>query len=169
MAKETNNTGKYILIAGGLWLGWRFVLAPLLEGLQLKDTPEEAAAKKLQEKVENLNISRDYWNPLFITKAPAGYTALIYTQDDARILAAKLKDAAGTFNDNEEQIYSVFRQVKYKSQIAFLVYKFNSLFGLDLYTWLKDSVLNQAELNTVLSITEKLPNGYKNLTTGKII
>lgn len=164
-----NNTGKYVLIAGGLWLGWRFVLSPILEGLQLKDTPEEAAAKKLQDKVESLNISRDYWNPAFIHKAPAGYTAKILTQSDANILARKIKDAAGYFNDNEEQIYSVFRELKYKSQIAFLVYKFNVLYGLDLYTWLKESVLSAAELNTVLSIAEKLPAGYQNLTTGKII
>ena len=86
--------------------------------------------------------------------------ATIFTVASADGLCRQLKDAQGFFNDNEEQIFGVFRAVRFKTQISFMVERFRLLYKLDLYTWLRDSVLSEKELSTVLNITSKLPTGF---------
>lgn len=136
----------------GLYLG---VFKPLLEALGLKDTKEEKDAERLKQQTEGAAYEKDYWNPGYI----AGRQAMLLTDASARALTKQLWDAAGIFNDDEEQIYAVFRSLKYRSQVAFLAFYFAKLYKKDLYTWLRDSVLNKEELATVLSITNKLPSG----------
>lgn len=165
--KESIDPMKFVkpgAIALGSFLGWRYVVAPLFETLGLKQTSEE----KLMDKIENLEIDRDYWSASFYTKAPANHNALILSTAKANELAAQIKNAKSIWNDDESAIYAALRQCQYKTQVSYLVYWFNRLYALDLYTWLKDKVLNDKEMRTVLTITEKLPLGFKNLSTGKI-
>jgi hypothetical protein len=164
MKLKTENVAPLLLIAGGI-LAWKYAIAPALETVGLKDS----AADKTQSHTENLTISKDYWNPTFYQKPPAGYGSIMLTSAYADKLARQLYDSAGWFNDDEEAIYAAFRQCTYKSQVSFLVQRFYELYKQDLYTWLRDSVLNTSELNTVLTITNKLPNGYKNLQSGRVI
>lgn len=172
MAKSTaNNIQPWIKPVGtiaAIWAGWKFVVSPILEGLNLKDTEEEAASKILQEKVENYTPDKNYWSPRFYQIPPSGYVSMILTYQSANGLAKSLNDASGIFNDNESQIYAVFRQCKYKTQVSYLAYYFNRLYNKDLYNWLKNDVLNEEELQVILKMTEQLPNGYKNNVTGRI-
>jgi len=164
--RETRNT---VLIFAGAYIGWQFVLAPLLETFNLKDSKSEREAAETQKKVEQLDVSKDYWNPNFYSKPPSGYDALILTSATVDNLAATIWNAAGWFNDDEEAIYGAFRALKYRTQVSFLARRFYERYRKDLYTWLRDSVLNSSELNTVLNITNKLPNGFKSQKTGTII
>ena len=159
---------KPVTTIAGIWAGWRFVVKPILEGLGLKDTDAELASKKLQDKVENYAADKNYWSPRFYQNPPSGYVSMILTYQVSNSLAQSLDDAAGIFNDDESQIYAVFRSLKYKTQVSYLAYWFNKLYNKDLYQWLKGDVLNNEELQVVLKITEQLPNGFKNRVTGTI-
>lgn len=145
----------YTLVAFG---GYFLVVKPLLESLNIMDTKEEKDAEKLRQSTEQSGYKSDYWNPNYTVRK--GYKAYLLTESSARALVDKLWNASGAFNDDEEAIYSVFRTLKYKTQVSFLAFWFNKLKKKDLYTWLRDSVLNQNELNTVLTITSKLPEGF---------
>jgi len=155
------NQPNPILIYGAGLLGIYFlVLKPILENLNLMDTREEKDAEQLKEQTETSQFSKDYWNPNYIKQAGTDYYIKLFPEADMRIYSKRLWDAHGTVNDDEEAIYAVFRAMKYKTQVSFLTYWFNKLYGKDLYTWLRDSVLNKEELNTVLTITSKLPTGF---------
>jgi hypothetical protein len=151
---------KFIFYTVGGILVYQIAVKPLLEATGLKDTKEEADLKKLKLEAENLPANQNYWAPSYYKQIVGGMKATIFTVASADRLCKELKDAKGFFNDNEEQIYSVFRACKFKTQISFLVERFRFLYKLDLYTWLRDSVLNEKELSTVLNITSKLPTGF---------
>lgn len=167
--KLDRETVKIGLLIAGAYLGYEYVIKPVLEGVGLKDTADERDQEKTQRQTENLAISKDYWNPSFFRKPPSGFQSLILTQAWADGLAAQIWNSAGWFNDDEEKIFGAFRQLDYRTQVSFLAARFFERYGKDLYTWLRDSVLNQAELNTVLQITNKLPNGFKNNNSGRIV
>lgn len=149
-----------LLYIGGAFAAYVFVLKPLLETLGLKDTAEEKAADRLKSETENASASQDYWRPGYFQQGQGKYTVALLTQSRTDALIKKLWDAKGAFNDDEEAIYAVFRELKAKTQVSWLAYNFNRQKSKDLYTWLRDSVLNKEELNTVLTITNKLPTGF---------
>lgn len=136
------------------------VIKPLLQSLNLMDTREEKDAAKLQSSVENAELSKDYWNPNYLKQAGTGYNVYLMPEADMRLYSKRIYDAQGTFNDDEEAIYAVFRQMRYKTQVAFLAYWFNKLYKKDLYTFLRDGVFNKDELATLLTIINKLPTGF---------
>lgn len=136
------------------------VIKPLLQSLNLMDTREEKDAAKLQSQTENAEVSKDYWNPNYLKQAGTGYNVYLMTEENMRTYAKRIYDAKGTFNDDEESIFAVFRLMKYKTQIAFLAFWFNKLYQKDLYTFLRDGVFNKDELATLLTITSKLPTGF---------
>lgn len=154
------STEKILLYSVGGLAAYNFILKPILEGLNLKDTAEEKAKEKLQTETENLPVNSDYWKPSYYKQVLGGKRSMIFTQASADNLCKRLMGAQGTFNDNETVIYGVFRQCNYKSQVSFLAERFFILYRKDLYTWLKEDVLNQTELNIVLNITSKLPTGF---------
>lgn len=172
MAKPTDITAhplfKPVVYAGLGYLGYKTILTPLLEGLNLKDTPEEKAEKELLDKVENLDLDRDYFNPNFYSKPPSGHVSQILTTATAEKLATQIYNAKSRINDDESAIYAAFRACQYKTQVSYLVYWFNRKYAVDLYSWLKDKVLNDEEMAKVLNITEKLPYGFRNTSTNKI-
>lgn len=149
-----------VLYIGGALAAYVFVLKPLLETLGLKDTAEEKAADRLQSQTEQSSVAQDYWRPGYFQQGAGKYTVALINQSRTDALVKKLWDAQGSFNDDEEAIFAVFRELKAKSQVSWLAYNFNRKHSKDLYTWLRDSVLNSSELNTVLTITNKLPTGF---------
>lgn len=153
-----NKVNPLVLYTAIGFAGYFLVIKPLLESLNVMDTKEEKDAEKLRQSTEKSGFKSDYWNPNFTAKP--GYKAFLLTESSARALVDKLWNASGAFNDDEEAVYAVFRTLRYKTQVSFLAYWFNKLKKKDLYTWLRDSVLNQDELNTVLTITSKLPEGF---------
>lgn len=154
---QTKKIGLYLI---GGYAAYKLILAPILEALNIKDTKAEVEAEKLKTNTENATLIKDYWRPAFWLSRPAGYKAYILTAEQSKNLVDALASAKGTFNDDEEKIYAVFRGLKYQSQVSYLAQRFSELKQKDLYTWLRDSVLNEKELNTVLQITSKLPTGF---------
>jgi hypothetical protein len=101
------------IIIGGIYIIRKIGGAgsDFLSGLGLTNTEEEN--QQLNE-IRNEN----FWNfSAFLNDAPTG--ALLMTMTNAREKVNLLWDATGYFNDDEEQIYGVFRNLKTKSQIAF--------------------------------------------------
>lgn len=154
--KQVNPLVLYTAIG---FAGYFLVIKPLLESLNLMDTKDEKDAERLRTSTEKTGFKSDYWNPNYTGSKP-GYKVMLLTESSVRSLVEKLWNASGAFNDDEEAIYAVFRQLRYKTQVSYLALWFNRIKKKDLYTWLRDSVLNQDELNTVLTITNKLPEGF---------
>ncbi len=152
------NTGLLVYLGIGA-VAYFAIVIPFLESLNLMDTKEEKDAAKLQTETENADLSKDYWNPNYTKQGAGKYKVFLLTDSSSRSLAKRLMDASGVFNDDEEKIFAVFRELKYKTQISFLASVFTKMYSKDLYTWLK-ATLNQSELNTVLTITSKLPTGF---------
>lgn len=140
------------------------MVSPTLESLNLKDTKEETQQQKTIDQVENAAGNKDYWSPNF-WKLPSGQFPINNVNSVHLLKSADLDKygktlwyATGNINDDEEAIYGVFRQIQYKSQISFLAYYFFNKYRKDLYQYLK-SYLNNSELNTLLTITNKKPWG----------
>ena len=109
------------------------------------DEKDEAAASLVEDK-GNI-FSPNYW------KGKKG--AKILTTNVARDMSKRIYNAAGTFNDNEEAVYGVFRQLTYKTQLSWLSYMFYKQYGEDLLQYITN-FMNADELATVKQITSKL-------------
>ena len=116
------------------------------EKLNIVDDEQDISASQLVEDRENI-FSPNYWKKK--------KNAKILTTNSARALASNIYNAAGYFNDNEEAVYGVFRQLTYKTQLSWLSYIFYKQYGEDLLQYLK-SFMNSDELATVKQITSKL-------------
>lgn len=76
-------------------------------------------------------------------------------------MAVELYDAAGTFNDNEDAVYSVFRQLRSKFELLWLNKTFSYAFSnpssapqLGAYL---DDFLNDSEWTPIVRAVEQLP------------
>lgn len=145
MAQETKIDYNLLIIAG-IGIGAFFMGKKLLQALGLTEDKSDVAAQQM--------ASQPFWSTTGI-KTPR--KALIWKESSA--LAKSIKDAAGLVNDNEEQIFAAFRQLRFQSQVADIVGAFNTLYKQDLYYWLKD-VLSQSELLEINSIISTKPKGY---------
>ena len=143
-----------ILIKAGISLAGLFIVYKLLQKTGLLPTAESTQAAQSLQALESSN----YWNYNdFLQKAPGGHALL--TQAGAAAYVQDLWDATGTFNDDEEAIYGVFRAMRTQSQISALAKRFNQLKGKDLYGYLKD-YLNESELLTVKKIIDQKPKYF---------
>lgn len=170
-AQEWIKPAMYIAAA---YLGWRYAIAPLLEGLNLKDTAADREAEKVIQKTESAPPQLDYWSPTFHARRGAN----IPVKDVVKIMlpsaygpylriADQIWDATGFFNDVESQIYAAFRLLRYKTEVSYVASIFQSKYKRDLYQFLK-AYLNKDEMATLLQITDKLPYGWV-LKNGKTI
>jgi len=158
--KKAQEWIKPAVVIGGVFLLWRYGAKPVLESLGLKDSAED----QLRQKVENSAGNKDYWRPNWFS-LPAnqfpvyGATGVVLLKEAvAKEYALQLRFATYGPGTDEEKIYGVFRNLKYKSQVSFLAYWFYQQYKTDLYQVLRDD-LNDSELATVLQITQKLPWG----------
>jgi len=147
------------VIAAG-YAFWKFAAAPLLEGTGLKDSKEDVT----RQKVETQQGNKDYWRGSWFRLPPSQLPikdvkglVLLNGANTANYIG-QLYSAMYGPGTNEEKVYGVFRQLKYKSQVSWLVYSYYQKYKLDLYQQLR-SELSDSEMNTVLQITEKLPWG----------
>jgi hypothetical protein len=96
-----------------------------------------------------------YWSPAYWNNVAKKYgTATTIGANVANNLATALWDATGIFNDDEEAIYGVFRQLTYLSQISYLAQVFYAKYNQDLYGYLSNH-LNNDELNNIANIVSK--------------
>lgn len=152
------------ITVGAAYLGYRFVLKPLLEATGLKESSED----KVVNDVESLPPNKNPFDPTYKTSWPANAkTHFIIPPTQKAKYIKILWDATGLFNDDEEAIYGVFRDIEYKTMVSDLAEAFFKEKKKDLYGYLKN-YLNSTELATVLNIVNKKPAGFR-LQSGKII
>lgn len=162
-----NNTdySTYILPAGLItiaFIGGKKILE-FLHVIDDKDAQQKAA--------ENKSVaSQDYWNPQYYKDLVAqGKTVSIITVAQTATLVTALKNAHGTFNDNEDAIYGAFRAIHTYTQLSYLCDKFLAATGKDLLGFLygggggynTSGFLNDSEFNVIVSIISKYTSGIK--------
>lgn len=149
-----------ILLIAGILVGGYFVGKSILEKLGLKDSAEDTATKaKLKEQESKFNI----WGGLNSLKKAAGTrkNIVVLTKAGAEFYAKQINKAFGIVNDDEQAIFGVFRQLRFKSQVASIVTEFFNLYKRDLLTTLK-SKLSESELAEIINIIETKPLGITN-------
>lgn len=147
-----------ILLIAGILVGGYFVGKSILEKLGLKESSEDIELKKKLKEQEPLIWSGTKNLAKILGK---NKTAKILSKVGAESYAKQIKDAFGTFNDDEESIYAVFRNIRFKTQVASLVDAYSMLYKLDLLTTLK-SKLSESEFATIVNIIETKPLGITN-------
>ena len=137
-----------VIAFGIIWFGRKIALKTgLIQSQQ---------AQQQQQLLQNLESS-DLWDlALFKSKVPQGTRYKALTSAAAYNAAAKIDDAAGYFNDNEEAIYSVFRSLTTQSQVPFVADAFRKKYTKDLYFFLKDT-LSENELTNIANIINAKP------------
>lgn len=99
--------------------------------------------------------NRSFWDfEEFLSGMPQG--ALLLTTAKADEKAEQIYDAMGFFNDDEEEVYGVFRSLKTQSQIAWVAKRFFIQYGQDLYSFL-DEYFNDEEMQKLYLITKDKP------------
>jgi hypothetical protein len=137
-----------ILAVGGLvllYMGGRNIL-------QAFNVVPDQADRNAQTQITQMQTD-DYFSPNYYTKFPG---ALLIRVADANILAKRIYDAKGVFNDDENAVYGVFQSLKTKSQVSFLASVFYTNYKKSLYGYLL-SFLNTQEMANVAAICNKLP------------
>jgi len=150
-----------LLLIAGLAVGGYFVVRAVLQKLNIVDKPEDRAAKEkadkdLKEQERVLNIWSGTKN--LAKTLPKNKKAQVLTKAGAESYAKQIKDAFGVFNDNEESIYAVFRNIRFQTQVASLVDAYERLYRLDLLTQLR-AKLSESEFNTVTDIISQKNKG----------
>ena len=127
-----------------IYMVYKFFIS-IGQKLNIVDDEKDIAATSLVEDKGNI-FSPNYWKKKKTN---------LLTTTSARALAKQLYDASGIFNDNEEAVYGVFRQLTYKTQVSWLSYIFYKQYGEDMLQYLK-SFMSNDELSTLKQITDKL-------------
>lgn len=149
-----------ILLIAGILVGGYFVGSSILEKLGIKESAQDRETKaKLKEQEKKFNI----WGGVNSLRKTAGTRTNIFllTKQGAEFFAKQINKAFGVFNDNEQAIYGVFRQLRYKSQVASIVSEYYNLYKKDLLTTLKNE-LSDAEMSEIINIIETKPLGISN-------
>ena len=106
-----------------------------------------------EEKANKQFGQNSMWNPNTWKKAVKG--TLLLKREQAKKFAADIANAWGIFNDDEEAIYNVFRQLKTKAQVSEVADFYQLKTGSDLYGDLY-SKLSDSELSTINSMLVNL-------------
>ena len=144
----TQDINPNYLIIGGAAAILIFGAKSILKMLGFDSGQSEAATMQALQTAGK----EDYFNPNYY-KNKAG--AKILTVAGAAMLAKKVYDSKGYFNDDEAQLYSVFQSLTDKTQVSFLAEQFAKIYNKSLYGYL-DSFLNVTELGNVATICNKL-------------
>ena len=127
---------------------------PIGSGIQV--TTSNVGTTK-QEPNWNSPFDMNYLTDVQKWVAPKGIQVL--DKEAAKKLAKVIKEAKGTFNDDEEAIKNVFgKKLRDKTQVASLSKAFYSLYKKDMWQYL-NSFLSQSELKQyVTKYVSRLPN-----------
>ena len=156
---------QLILYAGGIAVLYFGILRPILTKLGIQQTAAEQAEQQQVTATDVATNAANPFSPLFWKASPSG--TYLLTVAVATDLADRIYNAMGYFYDDEAAVVSVFRQLKTKSQVSWLADIFQKKYKTDLFDFLKkgkgvmyQSGLNNAELNQIITIVNKLPK-YK--------
>lgn len=132
MNEAKTDYSKYILPVGGLLLligaGQKFGLLPSADSEKNKQKAGDA------EKF----LNRDYLQKL-IKGAAAGTKTKLLKQADAQHFAESIHDTKHLLKNNKVRLVSIFKTIPYRSQVSQVAEKFYSIYGEDLFTWLRDN------------------------------
>lgn len=101
------------------------------------------------------------WNPNYWRNFTT-YTYAI-TQSTGNSYAKEIYDAFGAFNDCEECAKAVFKRLRTKANVSFVVWCFSNLYGQDLLNFLRGGFwpqdrLSDADVNEINNYIKNLPN-----------
>lgn len=156
------NVNKLIVNLGLTAFAYFGVVNPLLKKIGIKDDAQDKRNNNLISDLENQPANKNYFNPNYYKQRVNNKVAMVFTPASGDMLAKKIYDSAGFFNDNESEIYGAFRQCRFKAQVSFIAARFYLLYKKDLYLWLKKDVFNESEMISLLNITDPLPPGFIN-------
>ena len=150
-----NKVNPNLVIIAGLLIGGYLAYNKLFG----KSKEEKEAAKALQEQEKTNNIWAGVASLQKTIKPTQTIKLLLY--NDSVIKAEKINNAWGTFNDDEEAVYAIFRSLRYQTQVASIVDAYKKLYNKDLLTTLKSN-LSDSEFNEVINIIGTKPLGIEN-------
>ena len=125
-----------------------FAIYKLMQKVGLIKTQSEEIASGLD--LQDYT-SKDYW------KQKSG--AKLFTIATTNAMIQKLLDAHHWYNDNEEQMTSVLKSIKYKTQFSWLVDNFQKQTGEDLIAWLRN-YFSEKELEVGFNWIANRPTGF---------
>lgn len=134
----------------------------ILEGLGLKDDPNEAKNKEAVQTGLDKETAKGVlsaWSPQFAKNAPGGSSILKATSANA--LAKTMWDSVGYTYDSPALGEGVIKQLKTKSQVSSLADAFFKNYKVDLLSWLQnkyDTNEQKQFLASMLSYVKALPD-----------
>ena len=105
------------------------VLNPILKATGIKDDKADKDAKREQERQKKA----DWWKPSFWKNRKNRVTI---DSNQADMLAQQIYDAAGFFNDDEEAVSDVFKNITSKEDLSRLADRFSIRYKKDLHDYL---------------------------------
>lgn len=147
-----------LIFKAGIAVGVYFlVIKPLTEKLGLKASSAEKEAEKILEQQETkINI----WQGTEAVKRAAGANSTIklLSYSSAATKADGIQDSFSFYNDDEERIYAIFRDLNAQTQVASLVDQYRLRHKADLLNALKSN-LSTTEVNEITKIINQKPSG----------
>jgi hypothetical protein len=150
---------RTIIIYGSIVLIVLIVLFVTLKRVGLIKSKEQRKNKKIEDKQEGKEItvstdinSAKYFKPSYYKSSKSVNLLTPIASDNA---ARTIEEAFGVFNDDEEQIFGVFRNLTNKVQVSQIAASYLKLFNTDLASELIQR-LGKSEQVILFNITESL-------------
>jgi hypothetical protein len=141
---------KYILPIGGLIFLVVFG-KKILEKIGLVDSKND---KELEKNLGSKYLTPE---PFLEFRKKTGFKIPTYVEDSLiNGFVKRLYDSKGFFNDDEDNVYQIFRSAQSKLQVSCFAYYFNQIKGRNLVEYLS-SFLNSDEIARIGEIIEKKP------------
>lgn len=134
----------------GIGAGYFLLLRPVLVATGVIDSPEDKKRDQIESQYATGLDSA--FNPQWYRNVSG---AVLITRAKAEELAEIIYDAMGLFNDDEDAIYAVFRQLKAKTQVSWLADVFFQQYNADLYQYLRGR-MSDSEMDVVHGIVNNL-------------
>lgn len=159
MAQKSNfsSINPNLVLLALLGVGAYFASNSILQALGIKKSKEEKEAEKILEQQETkINI----WQGTEAVKRAAGANSTIklLSYSSAASKADGIQDSFSFYNDDEERIYAIFRDLNAQTQVASLVDQYRLRHSADLLNALKSN-LSTTEVNEITKIINQKPSG----------
>ena len=159
MAQKSNfsSINPNLVLLALLGVGAYFASNSILQALGIKKSKEEKESEKILEQQETkINI----WQGTEAVKRAAGANSTIklLSYSSAASKADGIQDSFSFYNDNEERIYAIFRDLNAQTQVASLVDQYRLRHKADLLNALKSN-LSTTEVNEITKIINQKPSG----------
>lgn len=154
MAKDNFLKDNQSIIIWGvvIYFGYTKLVKPFLDTLGITKSDEEI---KIEKEVIKLDSP---WNPNYWKQFGSRQVHLI-TDADLKKYIDTIWNSVGYSYDDFEAVLGVFKKLQYKTQVSYLVSKFNQLHKKDLLTWLKGDFwpsdrFSDAQVNQLIDLVK---------------